>query len=617
MKEFLIYFLFLFYYVRCDNEECEPYRYNSTKESNCVDDFVVHPCDNGTCHFEFENKYISCNVTEIQNINNYSINDYNSLFPYFNFNSLNEGENCSIDTDCPQDYGCLNGKCTAYFSKKDLENVSNTSLFNKIDGRRFCMSFNQVDGLCQTLYLIEYNQTRKKNEDCIYRNRYNQIINLKDVRSCGYDGYAHCPIGANSRYYTDYLTMMRIMYLNNPNCNNNERMTLCEKDLKSDDEVIKKQVKYYKETQFLFEKGQSFKSLLNKEVENSNDILNIIAPEYQKTEVSKICPTFKCIDNDDKKRVNCLETVYSSQSINVSLFDICKDKEYCSVGGSNPLMLMQGKAVNGVCKEIINSTISLRYPGENCMNAPCAYGECINNYCTGKKVDEKCDNDSQCFNGTYCSNNICKPQLKEGESCKTTYECQNNLLCYNHTCQDILFSLTGSIMQDETDTAPKEYYCKYGTADYSKNICYEIHSESGSNQGSKGFEYQNCTYGTQCTYHRSDDKTKKIYKQCECGFNSEGKAYCPLAHDQDKEIWEKYFKALARKFNNNCHTLSRYNCFTSNEYAVNDISFYSHYLEKGHLFYKAVKCAIKVLNAYYLQSTLMATITLIGIIIFG
>lgn len=31
-------------------------------------------------------------------------------------------------------------------------------------------------------------------------------------------------------------------------------------------------------------------------------------------------------------------------------------------------------------------------------------------------------------------------------------------------CQDVLFSLNGKILQDKTDTAPKEYYCKTGTA---------------------------------------------------------------------------------------------------------------------------------------------------------
>lgn len=31
-------------------------------------------------------------------------------------------------------------------------------------------------------------------------------------------------------------------------------------------------------------------------------------------------------------------------------------------------------------------------------------------------------------------------------------------------CQDALFSLNGKILQDKTDTAPKEYYCKTGTA---------------------------------------------------------------------------------------------------------------------------------------------------------
>lgn len=50
-------------------------------------------------------------------------------------------------------------------------------------------------------------------------------------------------------------------------------------------------------------KGHSFKSLIDNNVSDSLSILNIIAPEYQKTEISKKCLNFACTDNITK---NCL-----------------------------------------------------------------------------------------------------------------------------------------------------------------------------------------------------------------------------------------------------------------------------------------------------------------------
>ena len=46
--------------------------------------------------------------------------------------------------------------------------------------------------------------------------------------------------------------MIEIMFLNNSNCkDSDERMTLCEKGINSNDEIIMKQIYYFNETQFL------------------------------------------------------------------------------------------------------------------------------------------------------------------------------------------------------------------------------------------------------------------------------------------------------------------------------------------------------------------------------
>lgn len=68
-------------------------------------------------------------------------------------------------------------------------------------------------------------------------------------------------------------------------------------------------------------KGHSFKSLIDNNVSDSLSILNIIAPKYQKTEISKKCLNFACADNITK---NCLESISSEEGIKVILADILK-----------------------------------------------------------------------------------------------------------------------------------------------------------------------------------------------------------------------------------------------------------------------------------------------------
>ena len=87
---------------------------------------------------------------------------------------------------------------------------------NGINGRRFCMSLYEVNGICQTLCPIEKVETSSTSFKCEYRNRYHERIKTEKLK---------------------------IMFLNNSNCkDSDERITLCEKDINSNDEIIMKQV---------------------------------------------------------------------------------------------------------------------------------------------------------------------------------------------------------------------------------------------------------------------------------------------------------------------------------------------------------------------------------------
>jgi len=97
---------------------------------------------------------------------------------------LAKGSNCTDDWMCPQSQGCLNGKCTDYFSKllgADVSKIANAS------SSQFCSSrLASNAGICTAL---QYNQ---------------QASNMTTVNK---DGLVTCGIDDNSWCnYTDYST---------------------------------------------------------------------------------------------------------------------------------------------------------------------------------------------------------------------------------------------------------------------------------------------------------------------------------------------------------------------------------------------------------------------------
>ena len=85
---------------------------------------------------------------------------------------------------------------------------------------------------------------------------------------------------------------------------------------------------------------------------------------------------------------------------------------------------------------------------------------------------------------------------------------------------------------------------------------------------------------------------------CPCGFNAEGQGYCPHFHDYSTKDWNNYRKTLKKNYNNECHTENRFDCYKKDD--NNKEKKYRNDLEKGHLFYKSVTCAKKVLDGKYL-----------------
>ena len=178
-----------------------------------------------------------------------------------------------------------------------------------------------------------------------------------------------------------------------------------------------------------------------------------------------------------------------------------------------------------------------RYPGEVCLeDKDCKGGPktCNSNYiCDGQNENQSCTATSDCIVGLYCekplvdSDGTCKPQKILGESCDLSEECSNNLLCWNGTQCVELYSLENGVnsflnQNDQFLLYDSTLLCKSGHVDNSF-VCTE-------NEYAKEMtvvdDYVKCEVGATCRYKESNNSyTTKI---CECGFNSEGYAYCPI-----------------------------------------------------------------------------------------
>ena len=192
---------------------------------------------------------------------------------------LEEKGGCKNDKDCIFESGCLRGKCVPYFSLLDLSNVTN-EYETDLEVRRFCKSYYAYNGICQTLTNI-YSDDNSK---CKYRSRYNEIFEFE--AECGFDGNKYCK-EYSGRVADKYITMLKIMFINNTNCNNTNdtRLNLCEKDRnEKDDKSVIERVRFFHQTQIRYEYEYKMPTLFSSESsvldENAAAIMNIIFPYY-------------------------------------------------------------------------------------------------------------------------------------------------------------------------------------------------------------------------------------------------------------------------------------------------------------------------------------------------
>ena len=517
---------------------------------------------------------------------------------------LSQNDVCEFDTDCSLQYGCYNGKCTHYFTLTDGQFIGTTTTVNPI--LSLCQSgYSDDSGICQTLTQQNEKTECSEANPCKYTYGDKTLI-LPENCLCGYNpqGTQYCLLGSGDSTYQTYIDKLKSYYLSNKNCHISERGgDGCLKDILSTDESIQQTLQqlYNAKVEALYN---------NRLYDVDSCVLAIELPDYKPSHApltNNKCGVYKCADD----KTNCASTSIKDGQLEVNLSNICKANEICHLGNEPNVAFYINEEQQFQCAEV---TVDKRYPGEECSSdlqcfypvdsTDSAFHTCKDSKCTGKAKDETCKTNEECVVGLYCdtTDNKCKEQKALNVNCTNTYECKNSLLCYENKCQDVMYSFESGTSVAHVSENNKEIYCQFGTV--ISGICVEITDENEN-------EFRECKYGEKCLYTYSPSKYGPRAEDCECGYNAEGKAYCPKFHNYKRDEWKKYYQAIKKSYDNKCHSLNRGSCYIKNENLDKEISYYRNTLEHAHLFHNSVSCAEAVLASGYLKFSLIGVIAVV------
>ena len=524
---------------------------------------------------------------------------------------LKEGDKCELDTDCELDCGCMKGICTKYFS---LDNYAETGGSDYDNDFNFCKSgYVNEFGICMNISLKNEVTECSDSSPCEYEytDENNEIKSLLIHPNClcGYNplGKKYCLLGSGNSNYTRYLEKLKQYHLKNENCHLSERTAEgCQKDILFGNERILQQIDELINAKYWAKAN-------NRLIDAPECIFNIELPDYNRSlDVNQIPEPIqegKCAVYSCEKVIGggiCAKSDYKSEyEIDVTLSDICSEHKKCNLNGEPNEIFYNGNNVEGTC---FSAILYNKYPGEKCdfdteciypLNNPSSqFHKCEEGHCNGMGENGICEDNSWCKVGLFCdkTKGKCKEQKSKGNNCFESKDCKNNLICRDGKCDDLFILKDGQSVPERESHEIQRKFCENG--EVINNICVSYNDFNGTKVNEN--EYKKCDYNYYCKYKVNGlEEGRKKYIKCGCGYNSEGQGYCPHFHDYSKNDWNEYKKAWKSKSNNNCHTESRYECY---EYDKNDnFKILRNKLEKGHLFYKSVDCAKKVLDGNYVN----------------
>lgn len=274
------------------------------------------------------------------------------------------------------------------------------------------------------------------------------------------------------------------------------------------------------------------------------------------------CPKYECSE----------ETLPEGQCVKYQdgtyLLQQCSDSKFCSTALYSH--------TDSFCEDVPPAPEKLDLnPGETCkVDTDCHSGKCSpDKKCVGKRLNERCDDQSDCDVGYVCYNlyqsATCQPQRKVGQSCDnylTAKFCINAAACDNKICEELYSRNNGAIV----DTVSAASLCKSGyyetvPSHSQKAICIQAPKSPNLPLPIK------CNPGEMC---RSSDG--EWAARCRCGYNSEGQGYCPLFPGDDlyQSFMQKMLLYIKAKDLKPCHILDvgQMNCGASDEVYKNMVN---------------------------------------------
>jgi hypothetical protein len=124
----------------------------------------------------------------------------------------NMTESCSFEDECSNEGGCLNGKCTKYWSLPSYSNISSPALAewycqSGFSYKGYCMTPINIDSLpfaCDSLCKYQFDED-------------NSYVDIPELCTCGYNslGNKYCQHGSNSTLFLKYKEMSLNLLDNN------------------------------------------------------------------------------------------------------------------------------------------------------------------------------------------------------------------------------------------------------------------------------------------------------------------------------------------------------------------------------------------------------------------
>lgn len=473
-----------------------------------------------------------------------------------------EFDNCQKSTDCKFNYICAYNNCMPMF---DYDDNSDITVLNKNNVERlelicksgFTGTINKKT-LCLSLKNVK-SMKDKCNEDCQYIVD-NKIMTIPNTCKCGfnYQRSKHCILGSGEDLYIDFIAL-KIKLFNDESytkyCHTVEKFNegYCAEKIKSDRSIAtRRKIQEYNNIRIL--------ALEHHRLINADDCIKNVVFDYDTSSIipdNRQCAAFSC--NKDITYCAYGTNPLNDEGNNVAIMlneDQCKTNEICKFNQRNGIdFIYENYTMIGECTEK-KKEAKVRLPGEDCSRPE----DCINhncdriNKCVGKSLNEDCSSHIDCVSGLYCDNGKCQWQRKESESCNSSWDCLNNLGCYSNFItsknQCMKFGSVSDIDISQmiskwpiypqvhqgynTSELGTSLMCKTGQLSVSKTRCAEYIYDINHSEMTKINENNliECKANSNC-YYLDTYKVSLILK-CECGYNSDGKGYCPLPNSLSK-----------------------------------------------------------------------------------